>query len=605
MLSNGEFVVTALATARYLPLLEAMNANRFADGGLATATATAGTPTPAAAGAIAASLAIDPAVFAALGAATAAVQATLEALATSITTVENPALAAMGAAAVLLASHDRRAGQRHGRAVDAVPAAARRGVGRDDRRGRHVDGRAGRLLRDAGERHGEPAVGDDADRRLGYQPVRADARGRGRPGPLGPAEPVQRRPDRRLEPPQRRLQPRQGCRAGRDPVRGRRPGGRAGHRHVGLVPALLSNGEFVVREAIARRAMPFLQALNSGQAEALQATGARRYAQGGIVADTGSQLNAAVTRASVFAMQQDGKPYVWGAVGPDGYDCSGLMSAITNVLRGEAPHRRVGTAASAPWPGFVPGLSTAFAMGSSSGHTAGTLGGVNVESTGTHVRYGKDAHGADDTQFPVHSSLPLAGGTFVPGGGGGLDLSALIGRPVRRHVPDDRADRDAVRRELHGRQAGGVATAATDAVKGSALAKISALAAVSSVAGSPEVVAAVRAVAATFGWGSGPEWDALSSLISGESSWDPAIKNASTSATGLFQKMTSIHGPIEPTVAGQTQWGLNYIRSRYGDPINAYRSWLSRTPHWYHVGGSRPEAAATTSPRCCRAASGY
>jgi hypothetical protein len=334
--------------------------------------------------------------------------------------------------------------------------------------------------------------------------------------------------------------------------------------------------------------MPFLQALNAGQAEALQATGARRYAQGGVVADTGSELNAAVTRASVFAMQQDGKPYVWGAVGPGGYDCSGLMSAITNVLRGEYPHRRVGVAASAPWPGFVPGLSTAFAMGSSSAHTAGTLGGVNVESTGTHVRYGKDAHGADDGQFPVRSSLPLAGGTFVPGGGGGLDLSALIGGQFADTYRMLGQIATLFAGNLMASQAGGVGTAAADGVKGEALAKISALAAVSSVAGSPEVVAAVRAVAATFGWGSGPEWDALSSLISGESSWNPAIKNASTSATGLFQKMTSIHGPIEPTVAGQTQWGLNYVRSRYGDPLSAYHAWLSRSPHWYHVGGIAP-----------------
>jgi hypothetical protein len=60
--------------------------------------------------------------------------------------------------------------------------------------------------------------------------------------------------------------------------------------------------------------------------------------------------------------------------------------------------------------------------------------------------------------------------------------------------------------------------------------------------------------------------------------------------------MTSIHGPIEPTVAGQTQWGLNYIRSRYGDPINAYRSWLSRAPHWYHVGGVAPGSSSDDIP---------
>jgi phage-related protein len=596
MLSNGEFVVTALATARYLPLLEAMNANRFADGGLATATATAGTPTPAAAGAIAASLAIDPAVFAALGAATAAVQATLEALATSITTVENPALAAMGAAAVLLASTTvaqvnamaarwTQFQQQHAAVWAAMTAAVATSTAAQGGYFATLASGMGNL------RSAMTLTADWATSQYGR--MRAAA--------ADPVRWVLQNPfNAGLIAAWNRLNGDFNLGKAVAPVAiPFAVGGRVAGPGTGTsdsVPALLSNGEFVVREAIARRAMPFLQALNSGQAEALQATGARRYAQGGIVADTGSQLNAAVTRASVFAMQQDGKPYVWGAVGPDGYDCSGLMSAITNVLRGEAPHRRVGTAASAPWPGFVPGLSTAFAMGSSSGHTAGTLGGVNVESTGTHVRYGKDAHGADDTQFPVHSSLPLAGGTFVPGGGGGLDLSALIGGQFADTYRMIGQIATLFAGNYMAGQAGGVATAATDAVKGSALAKISALAAVSSVAGSPEVVAAVRAVAATFGWGSGPEWDALSSLISGESSWDPAIKNASTSATGLFQKMTSIHGPIEPTVAGQSQWGLNYIRSRYGDPINAYRSWLSRTPHWYHVGGVAPGSSSDDIP---------
>lgn len=35
--------------------------------------------------------------------------------------------------------------------------------------------------------------------------------------------------------------------------------------------------------------------------------------------------NAAASRAIEFALGERGKPYVWGATGPDSYDCSGLM----------------------------------------------------------------------------------------------------------------------------------------------------------------------------------------------------------------------------------------------------------------------------------------
>src|SRR5690606_27814279 len=55
---------------------------------------------------------------------------------------------------------------------------------------------------------------------------------------------------------------------------------------------------------------------------------------------TGGVGGPAVQRALRFARSQAGKPYVWGGVGPAGYDCSGFMSAITNVIKGRYPYRR-------------------------------------------------------------------------------------------------------------------------------------------------------------------------------------------------------------------------------------------------------------------------
>ena len=57
---------------------------------------------------------------------------------------------------------------------------------------------------------------------------------------------------------------------------------------------------------------------------------------------TGGALDPnAIFKAKQFAQGQVGKPYVWGGVGPNGYDCSGFMSALTNVLRGHYAFSRV------------------------------------------------------------------------------------------------------------------------------------------------------------------------------------------------------------------------------------------------------------------------
>ncbi|MDR2256972.1 MAG: peptidoglycan DD-metalloendopeptidase family protein [Arthrobacter sp.] len=98
----------------------------------------------------------------------------------------------------------------------------------------------------------------------------------------------------------------------------------------------------------------------------------------------------------------------------------------------------------------------------------------------------------------------------------------------------------------------------------------------------------VRAVAKSFGWGDGEQWAALDWLVSHESSWNPNARNPKSSAAGLFQKMQLLNGPVESTPAGQAQWGLKYIKGRYGNPVNAKSFWQKH--HWYRDGGAvRPE----------------
>lgn len=116
----------------------------------------------------------------------------------------------------------------------------------------------------------------------------------------------------------------------------------------------------------------------------------------------GGRLGAALR----FAKAQAGKPYIWGGVGPRGYDCSGFMSAIHNVILGKNPYSRrytthsfVGTSAN----GFRRNFPSPFTIGNthaSVGHMAGTLLRTNVESRGSvGVVVGSRARGTTNPLF--------------------------------------------------------------------------------------------------------------------------------------------------------------------------------------------------------------
>lgn len=99
------------------------------------------------------------------------------------------------------------------------------------------------------------------------------------------------------------------------------------------------------------------------------------YAAGGIV------------RAQRWMRAQAGKPYIWGGVGPRGYDCSGFASASINAVRGQNPYRRLYATGQTPagfkrGPGLItigidrPGEKRAI------GHTAINVAGLKGESRG-------------------------------------------------------------------------------------------------------------------------------------------------------------------------------------------------------------------------------
>jgi phage-related minor tail protein len=89
-----------------------------------------------------------------------------------------------------------------------------------------------------------------------------------------------------------------------------------------------------------------------------------------------------------WARTQHGKKYQWGGNGNPSWDCSGFMSAIESVIRGQKPHRRWATGSFSgvtAAPGWVLNKKSPFQIGITNagvGHTAGTINGVNVESRG-------------------------------------------------------------------------------------------------------------------------------------------------------------------------------------------------------------------------------
>lgn len=131
-----------------------------------------------------------------------------------------------------------------------------------------------------------------------------------------------------------------------------------------------------------------------------------------------------VGAAASFIKAQAGKPYVWASAGPGGYDCSGIVSAAYNILKGNNPYQHTFSTGSLPGPWFNPnsrggpllagwshpGQSPAGSVG----HMAGQIAGMPFESTGSRgVRVGAAARKIQ--QFHTIGAARLASGGIVPG----------------------------------------------------------------------------------------------------------------------------------------------------------------------------------------------
>jgi hypothetical protein len=175
----------------------------------------------------------------------------------------------------------------------------------------------------------------------------------------------------------------------------------------------LSNNEWVIRaKASQKYGEKAMASINAGTAAVIP------MADGGQVSwpSFDGRYNAATNRgarqfggmfgpygrALSWAKSQDPKHYQWGGVGNPGWDCSGFMSGITNVILGRSPNSRLFATGSFPTGMFSRGMGL-FSIGSrrgNPGHMAGTLLGVNVESRGGDgVVIGSGARGARNGLF--------------------------------------------------------------------------------------------------------------------------------------------------------------------------------------------------------------
>jgi hypothetical protein len=97
-----------------------------------------------------------------------------------------------------------------------------------------------------------------------------------------------------------------------------------------------------------------------------------------------------------------------------------------------------------------------------------------------------------------------------------------------------------------------------------------------------------KSIASRYGWDSGAEWDALVKLWEKESNWDNHADNPSSHAYGIPQALPYNKMPQAawPESAGgrsdataQIQWGISYIKDRYGAPTVAWAH--EQANNWY------------------------
>lgn len=123
---------------------------------------------------------------------------------------------------------------------------------------------------------------------------------------------------------------------------------------------------------------------------------------------------AGLNKAKAWAHQQAGKKYLWGAVGPGNYDCSGLVGNLWAIKNNKPMYQRYFTTA-AMGPGKF-GMSKgkgAWTVYLGDGHTAANVGGLHAEAyngDGTPLAIGR----VGTPLSYYHTIMHMARGGVIP-----------------------------------------------------------------------------------------------------------------------------------------------------------------------------------------------
>lgn len=86
----------------------------------------------------------------------------------------------------------------------------------------------------------------------------------------------------------------------------------------------------------------------------------------------------------------------------------------------------------------------------------------------------------------------------------------------------------------------------------------------------------------TKGWDDS-HWGSLDALVTHESGWNPTAQNPTSTAYGLFQFLDATWAGVGGSKTSdpdlQIEYGLRYVKNRYGSPKGAWSFWQDH--HWY------------------------
>jgi cell wall-associated NlpC family hydrolase len=357
-------------------------------------------------------------------------------------------------------------------------------------------------------------------------------------------------------------------------------------------------------------------------------------ASGGTSASGSSKnttIPAASSEAVAWAEQQLGKPYIWGGIGPQGFDCSGLVmeayqhsgiSLPRTAAEQWAALQKKSVPLDAVEEGDIVFQAGAFGTFASPGHEAMMINNNQiVEAEGTGIPIHIRAYSDKEWQ---HAARPRGGlgsvstqggggggtGTTTEGDGGMPASSAAMGMGLGDYGSSEEVDD--VSSALGGGGGGGYMSQQQLLGSGTPMPGTGTSPGAPSGGGGPGstaqggTAAKNRAIgqklAAKYGWGSGGQWAALDWLWgSAEDNWDNTIWNGgshaasqpagSSGAYGIAQALPYTKYPKAgwPPGAGgtadagaQETWGLSYIKETYHNPENAKAFHLAH--NWYANG---------------------